>query len=115
MTEALLQLQDVKKYFPVKRSFIEGLVGRKAKYVRAVDGVTLRIQEGEVFVLVGESGSGKTTLGKLSLRVYIPTSGRFPSRGEVSPSLRGQELKEFRRSAQMVYQDPLLRSTLGSE
>jgi peptide/nickel transport system ATP-binding protein len=106
MTEALLQLEDVKKHFPVKRSFIEGLVGSKAKYVRAVDGVSLRIQEGEVFVLVGESGSGKTTLGKLSLRVFLPTSGEISFEGRSISSLRGQKLKEFRRSAQMVYQDP---------
>ncbi len=107
MTDALLSLQDVKKHFPVKRSFIEGLVGGKTKYVRAVDGVSLSIQEGEVFVLVGESGSGKTTLGKLSLRVYIPTSGKVFFEGRAISELRGQELKGFKRSSQMVYQDPV--------
>lgn len=107
MSEALLSLEDVKKHFPVKRSFIEGLVGRKAKYVRAVDGVSLRVEEGEVLVLVGESGSGKTTLGKLSLRVFLPTSGEISFEGRSVSDLRGQELKEFRRSAQMVYQDPV--------
>jgi peptide/nickel transport system ATP-binding protein len=107
MTEELLSLQDVRKHFPVKRSFIEGLVGGKPKYVRAVDGVSLGIREGEVFVLVGESGSGKTTLGKLSLRVYLPTSGKIVFEGQDISALRGQELKEFRRSSQMVYQDPV--------
>jgi len=107
MTDDLLTIQDVKKHFPVKRSFIEGLLGVKAKSVRAVDGVTLTIQEGEVFVLVGESGSGKTTLGKLSLRVYPPTSGMITFGGKAIASLRGPALKEFRRSAQMVYQDPV--------
>ena len=105
--EPCCQFQDVKKYFPVRRSFVEGLVGGKPKYVRAVDGVNLDIQEGEVFVLVGESGSGKTTLGKLGLRVYIPTSGKIFFEGQAIASLRGEELKKFRRSSQMVYQDPV--------
>jgi peptide/nickel transport system ATP-binding protein len=107
MTEPLVTIQDVKKHFPVKRSFVEGLMGSRAKNVRAVDGVTLTIQQGEVFVLVGESGSGKTTLGKLSLRVYPPTSGTITFGGQAIAGLKGQTLKEFRRSAQMVYQDPV--------
>ena len=107
MMGALLTLQDVKKHFPVKRSFVEGLMGAKAKYVRAVDGVSLTIAEGEVFVLVGESGSGKTTLGKLGLRVYTPTSGKILFQGKDVSRLRGDDLAAFRRSAQMVYQDPV--------
>ncbi len=107
MTAALLSLEDVKKHFQVKRSFVESLFGRKPKYVRAVDGVSLSVKEGEVFALVGESGSGKTTLGKLSLRVFLPTSGEISFEGRSVPGLRGTDLKEFRRSAQMVYQDPI--------
>jgi peptide/nickel transport system ATP-binding protein len=107
MSTPLLQFQDVKKHFPVKRSLVEGLVGVKPKYVRAVDGVSLSIREGEVFVLVGESGSGKTTLGKLSLKVYVPTSGKIFFEGKPVAGLRGEALKTFRRSSQMVYQDPV--------
>jgi peptide/nickel transport system ATP-binding protein len=107
VTGALLSFQDVKKYFPVRRSFIEGLMGGRLKYVRAVDGVSLDVQEGEVFVLVGESGSGKTTLGKLGLRVYVPTSGKIFFDGQAMAGLRGEELLKFRRSSQMVYQDPV--------
>ena len=107
MSHPLLQFQDVKKHFPVKRSFVEGLVGVKPRFVRAVDGVTLGIEEGEVFALVGESGSGKTTLGKLSLRVYVPTSGKIFFEGKGIAGLGGEALKAFRRSSQMVYQDPV--------
>lgn len=107
MTGAILTMEDVKKHFPVKRSLIEGLTGGKVKYVRAVDGVSLSVEEGETFVLVGESGSGKTTLGKLSIRVHLPSSGKVLFRGEDLSALRGEELMKFRASAQMVYQDPV--------
>ena len=107
MTDDLITFQDVKKHFPVKRSFVEGLLGGKARQVRAVDGVSLSVQEGEVFVLAGESGSGKTTLGKLGLRVYVPTSGKILFEGRAIERLRGEELKKFRLSSQMVYQDPV--------
>ncbi len=107
MSGPLLLFQDVKMHFPVRRSFLEGLVGAEPEYVRAVDGVSLGIEEGEVFVLVGESGSGKTTLGKLSLRVYVPTAGNILFDGQAITGLSGEALKKFRRTSQMVYQDPV--------
>jgi len=107
MSNSLLLFKDVKMHFPVKRSFLEALVGAKPKYVRAVDGVSLGIEEGEVFVLVGESGSGKTTLGKLSLQVYVPTAGNIFFDGQAITGMRGETLKKFRRRSQMIYQDPV--------
>jgi peptide/nickel transport system ATP-binding protein len=107
LTAAILAMEDVRKLFPVKRNFIEGLMGGKVKFVRAVDGVSLSVEEGETFVLVGESGSGKTTLGKLSLRVHLPSSGRILFEGKDLAPLRGEELMKFKAEAQMVYQDPV--------
>jgi peptide/nickel transport system ATP-binding protein len=107
MTGILVSLQDVKKHFPVKRTVVEALLGTKARQVRAVDGVSLEIRTGEVFALVGESGSGKTTLGKLMLRVYLPTAGSVFFQGSDLAELTGDGLMAFRRSAQMVYQDPV--------
>ena len=107
MKGAILSFADVKKHFPVKRSLVESLLGTKARFVRAVDGVSLDIEEGETFVLVGESGSGKTTLGKIGVSIYLPTSGKVIFEGKDLAELKGDALKQFRRSAQMVYQDPL--------
>ncbi len=105
--KSVVEVQHAKKYFPVKQTFLAGLMGRKSKYVRAVDDVSLEIKEGEVFALVGESGSGKTTLGKLILRVYPLTSGSVMFDGSDIAGLEGKDLEGFRRSAQMVYQDPV--------
>jgi len=96
--EPLLRVENLRKYFSVRGSF--------TKKVRAVDGVDLEIYPGETLGIVGESGCGKTTLGKTVLRLYEPTSGRIFFEGKDITKSRGGELKEFRRNAQMVFQDP---------
>ena len=96
----MLETRDLKKYFPVK-----GLLFTKG-YVRAVDGVSLTINEGETFGLVGESGCGKTTLGRTILRLIEPTAGEVMFRGRNVFELDGDELREFRRKAQIMFQDP---------
>lgn len=78
----------------------------KQKYVPAVDDVSFKIEKGEIGALVGESGSGKTTLGRLILRLIEPTSGKIIFEGKNILSLKGKELKEFRRKVQMIFQDP---------
>lgn len=102
MSKVLLEANDVCKYYPVQSS---GL-GASGGLVRAVDGVSLSVQAGEVFGLVGESGCGKSSLGRSLLRFEEPTSGKVEFEGTDLSSLHGKSLTEFRRSAQMIYQDP---------
>src|SRR5258708_13119376 len=76
MTEdsnVILEVKDLKLYFPIYRGLIQRLVG----YVKAVDGVSFELCDGEVLGLVGESGCGKTTVGRTILRLYDPTSGEI--------------------------------------
>src|SRR5271157_3628841 len=108
MASSLAETRQVQEYFPVKRSLIEGLLSREKRYVRAVDGVSISIEKGQVFVLVGESGSGKTTLGKVMLGIYRPTAGSVLFDGkDVSKLNPGRDYQDFRRAAQMIYQDPV--------
>ncbi|MFC1862004.1 ABC transporter ATP-binding protein [Chloroflexota bacterium] len=103
MDEILLEAVDVKKWFAVSKGVI---FGKTLGWIKAVDGVTFDIQEGETFGLVGESGCGKTTLAKLVLRLERLTAGTMRFRGRGVFDLSGRELKEYRRQVQVVFQDP---------
>ncbi len=101
--DVLLEIIDLKKYFPIKTGVIPKVIG----YVRAVDGVTLGIKRGEVLGIVGESGCGKSTLAKVILRLLEPTSGKIIFDGHDITKLKKKELnKRFRKRMQMVFQDP---------
>jgi len=97
----LLVVEDLRKYFEFKKS----LFARK-QYVRAVDGVSFSVERGTTLGVVGESGSGKTTLGLTILRLIEPTSGRILFNGSDVTRLSKEELKHFRRSTGIVFQDP---------
>jgi len=99
---SLLEIRNLKKHFPVG----EGLFSRGKGAVKAVDGVTLSIEEGETLGLVGESGCGKSTLGRVILRLIEPTSGEINFLGKNLLSLSQRELRETRREMQIIFQDP---------
>jgi oligopeptide transport system ATP-binding protein len=92
----------VAKYFPVQ----SGWLGRRSRFVRAVDGASIRVRRGETLGLVGESGCGKSTLGRLLLRLLDPTFGRVIFDGHDITQSSQRELRPLRRRMQIIFQDP---------
>lgn len=102
MSDTILVCENLTKHYPLKTSGFS----RRHGVVRAVDGVSLEVQRVEIFGLVGESGCGKSTLGRVLLRLEEPTSGQVFFEGEDLNSFEGDRLKQFRREATIIYQDP---------
>ncbi|MFB6072686.1 MAG: ABC transporter ATP-binding protein [Halobacterium sp.] len=100
--DAILSVRDLKKHYPVR----SGLLRRVTGHVKAVDGVSFEVREGETVGLVGESGCGKSTTATSLLRLEEPTDGDVYFDGEDITEYDKAEQKEFRRRAQMVFQDP---------
>jgi len=100
--EDLIVVSDLVKYFPVR----VGVFKRVVAWVRAVDGVSFRIRQGETLGLVGESGCGKSTVGRTMLRLLEATSGMVEFDGQDVFTLDRQVLKALRRDMQIVFQDP---------
>ena len=101
--EPVLRVQGLTKHFPVT----EGLLWMKVVgAVKAVDGISFSVQQGETLAIVGESGCGKTTTAKLILRLEEPTSGQVFVDGKNVHALAGHELSEYRTTVQAVFQDP---------
>ncbi|MDZ5471320.1 dipeptide ABC transporter ATP-binding protein [Bacillus sp. 31A1R] len=101
MRLALLEVKDLKQHFTLKKGFL----GDK-KVVKAVDGVSFYINEGETLGIVGESGCGKSSLGRSILRLIEPTSGEIKYKGKSITELKGKQLKDLRKEMQIVFQDP---------
>jgi len=103
--ENIVEAKDLVKWYTLRGSFLDTLTGKKI-FVRAVDGASFKIRQGETFGLVGESGSGKTTIGRLILNLIPCTSGKLYFDGvDVDSLLKRDELK-FRKEAQIIFQDP---------
>ncbi|WP_316164524.1 MULTISPECIES: oligopeptide/dipeptide ABC transporter ATP-binding protein [unclassified Bradyrhizobium] len=102
MTMPLLQVNDLKKHFPIR----SGLFGRAKSRVHAVDGVSFEIARGETLSLVGESGCGKSTVGRAILRLFDITAGQIVLDGTRIDDLGPGSLRDMRRRVQVVFQDP---------
>jgi len=98
----ILKVEGLKTWYPLRK----GLLNKVYGYVKAVDDVSLEVYEGETLGLVGESGCGKTTLGRSILRLAEPTSGKVWFDGIEVTALKGNDLRDFRKQAQIVFQDP---------
>ena len=100
---SLLSVKDLHKHFPIRKGV---LVERTVGEVKAVDGVSFDISEGETLGLVGESGSGKTTTGYCVLQLIKPTSGSIRFMGQELTEIGREDLRHMRREMQIVFQDP---------
>ncbi len=99
----LVRVEKLKKHFPITRGF---LISRQVGAVKAVDGVSFDIHEGETLGLVGESGCGKSTTGRAILQLHKPTAGRVFFEDIDLTSLKAEELRVLRPKMQMIFQDP---------
>ena len=98
MAENLIEVRDLKQYFPISTGWFQ------TKPLKAVDGVTFHIRQGETLGLVGESGCGKTTVGRTMLHLYTPTAGEIIFEGK--KLMTREDIRAYRKKAAMVFQDP---------
>jgi peptide/nickel transport system ATP-binding protein len=107
MAEPIIKVENLKKYFPIKRGLLDAIRGNPPKFVHAVDGVNFEIEKQQVFALVGESGCGKSTTGRLIVKLLEPTDGKIYLEGQDVTEIRTkEELLAYRRKVQIIFQDP---------
>ena len=112
--EPILQIKNLKTYFPIKNGFFGGV----SDHVKAVDNITFDVYPGETLGLVGESGCGKTTCGRTIIRLEEPTEGEMIYKGKDIAKMNADELRIFRKDVQIIFQDPYSslnpRMTIGN-
>lgn len=101
-SDTVLEVKNLSKYYEIKKGFLK----RSTSYVKAVEGVNLKVQRGRTLGLVGESGCGKTTLGRTLMRLIEPTQGQIFFEGKDLTALNEKELRPLRKNIQIVFQDP---------
>ena len=106
MTDPLVTVDDLEKYYYENDTLLDRLTGAEPEAVRAVDGVSFEVREGETLGVVGESGCGKSTLAETLLRLREPTGGSVTFDGDPVFDLSGADVNAFRRRAQVMFQDP---------
>ena len=106
MSDPLLAVEGLKKYYAADQSLLDRFLGQESASVKAVDGISFQVDEGETLGLVGESGCGKSTTGETVLRLRDATEGQITFDGEDLLAMDDAELKAFRKRAQIVFQDP---------
>ncbi len=100
--DLLLEVNDLKKYFPVEKSFF----GKPIKFLKAVDGISFKLDRGKTLGIVGESGCGKSTMGRSLLRLYEEVQGEIIFEGQDVLKLKSREFDKLRPNMQMIFQDP---------
>jgi peptide/nickel transport system ATP-binding protein len=112
--EPLMQIKNLKTYFPIRNGFFGGI----SDHVKAVDNVSFDVYPGETLGLVGESGCGKTTIGRTIIRLEEPTEGEMIYKGKDIAKMTTEELRLFRKDVQIIFQDPYSslnpRMTIGN-
>jgi peptide/nickel transport system ATP-binding protein len=104
--DVILEVEDLVKYFPLRRGIGQALRREPELAVKAVDGVSFNVKKGELFGVVGESGCGKTTMGRTILRLLEPTDGRVTFEDIDVTALSTEQLKQLRTRMQIIFQDP---------
>lgn len=104
--QAFIDIRDIQKFYPHKDGKIIHKKGEERKFVKAVDGINLSIERGEILGVIGESGCGKSTLGRLLTRLEDPTSGDVFIDGVSTKEILKKDPKQFRRNVQIIFQNP---------
>lgn len=101
MKETLMRVENLTKYYPIQKKWL-----REKKYVKAVDGISFDVYDGETLALVGESGCGKSTIGRTMMRLIEATSGNVIFQGQDIFNLSREDIRKLRKNMQIVFQDP---------